>query len=622
MVVSRAWVEQNLSSFLHSIDSEFEQTYRDWAKAGLLEELPNGKYKYLGVMGVSTGQSSYNKNTATSLLNAKKALGNLWTTDMDILLRDYNNNNPIDDRRATALFDSIRSLLQEKLNKGDITKKELDAINRNLVIRNNAKAKLREYFWNSKLATSQIIQLTTTDLAFYKNIEDFQKRYKEVHAPALRMNTNSKYGRKWERTIYLKDDEITSSVLPDIETVLEEAYKQGRLGVNEKAAIIKKFKEVNVADAQAYRSLSSYRAILDMSGQWTDDMQEAFDHFQSGTWTMKDFNIIWQTKKPYVYTQVNNMSGVEGHTGIKTPVQHKNSEFLLLAMHELIAGPLGKSSKLRAINEFMEENNIDVVQFESTTKVGKQGIIDLNQVNDFKQVKEVLKDATTQDGVENPNVVHKVSYEDYGIQSATPEHAIDAVQLVGTQIRKLITADISPNTIIEVDGKKMTKQEWLDMYNKINTENILQAFREVDEIFKDPKQVEKILLEEMRGNQRYGIDMIRACTLDKDGNFNIPLFDPVQSQRVQTLLNSIIKSRITKQKIRGGALIQVSSYGLTDELKIVFEGEGENKRIKYLECYMPAYSRKFYEPLMDPVTHQLDVNKLPDSLRKLIGYRV
>lgn len=605
-----------------AIDSEFEQTYRDWAKAGLLEELPNGKYKYLGVMGISTGQSSYNKNTATSLLNAKKALGNLWTTDMDILLRDYNNNNPIDDRRATALFDSIKSLLQEKLNKGDITKKELDAINRNLVIRNNAKAKLREYFWNSKLATSQIIQLTTTDLAFYKNIEDFQKRYKEVHAPALRMNTNSKYGRKWERTIYLKDDEITSSVLPDIETVLEEAYKQGRLGVNEKAAILKKFKEVNVADAQAYRSLSSYRAILDMSGQWTDDMQEAFDHFQSGTWTMKDFNIIWQTKKPYVYTQVNNMSGVEGHTGIKTPVQHKNSEFLLLAMYQMVAGPLAKSEKLRAINDFMEQNNIDVVQFESTTKVGKQGVIDLNKVNGYNQVKGVLKNATSQNGVENPNVVHKVSYEDYGIQSATPEHAIDAVQLVGTQIRKLITADISPNTVIEVDGKEMTKQEWLDMYNKINTENILQAFREVDEIFKDPKQVEKILLEEMRGNQRYGIDMIRACTLDKNGNFNIPLFDPVQSQRVQTLLNSIIKSRITKQKIRGGALIQVSSYGLTDELKIVFEGEGENKRIKYLECYMPAYSRKFYEPLMDPVTHQLDVNKLPDSLRKLIGYRI
>ena len=69
-------------------------------------------------------------------------------------------------------------------------------------------------------------------------------------------------------------------------------------------------------------------------------MQRAFDNFQNGKWDMADFNIIWQTKKPYVYTQVNNMSGVQGHTGIKTPVQHKNSEFLLMAMHQLVSGPL------------------------------------------------------------------------------------------------------------------------------------------------------------------------------------------------------------------------------------------------------------------------------------------
>lgn len=606
------------------MDNGFEEAYRDWARIGLLDELPNGRYKYLPF----AGQAQQNSRTAKSLIKAKEILGTtLWTTDMELLLRDYNNNAPVDDRVAANLFQQIRDMVTQKATRGDITKQEADSINRNLVVKNNAKAALREYYWNSKLATSQIIELTTTDLAFYKNVEDFQKRYKEVHAPTLRMNTKATYkgeriGRDWERTIYLKDDEITSSVLSDIETVLNERVKRGEMTKIDRDNIINKFKAVNVADAQAYRSLSSYRAILGMSGQWTDEMEQAYNNFKNGTWNIADFNIIWQTKKPYVYTQVNNMSGVQGHTGIKTPVQHKNSEFLLLAMHELIAGPLGKSSKLRAINEFMEENNIDVVQFESTTKVGKQGIIDLNQVNDFKQVKEVLKNATTQDGVENPNVVHKVSYEDYGIQTATPEHAIDAVQLVGTQIRKLITADIAPDAIIEVDGKKMTKQEWLDLYNAINTENILQAFRDVDDIFKDPKKVEEILLEEIRGNQRYGIDMMRACTLNENGQFNIPLFDPVQSQRVQTLLNSIIKSRITKQKIRGGALIQVSDYGLTDELHVVFEGEGENKRIKYLECYMPAYSREFYEPLMKEGTHELDINKLPEDLRKLIGYRV
>lgn len=637
------------------MEDGFEQTYKDWMRVGLLDELPNGKYKYLPF----EGQSKQNAITAKALLKAKDALGSLWSTNMELMRRAYNNNSAFDSREANSLMEQIKALLTDKATRGEMELKDAQSISRSLFVKNNTKDALREYYWNSKLATSQIIQLTTTDLAFYKNLEDFQKRYKEVHAPALRLNTKATYkgkkiGRDWERTIYLKDDEIISSVLEDIKTVLDERVRKNEMTKIDRDNIISKFRKVNVADAQAYRSLSSYRAILGMSGQWTDDMEQAYNNFKNGDWNIKDFNIIWQTKKPYVYTQVNNNSGIEGHTGIKTPVQHKNSEFLLLAMHELIAGPLGRSGKLRAINEFMEDNQIDVVQFESTTKVGKQGVIDLNDVNTEADVIQRLKDTTGIGfGNENPNVVHKVSYEDYGIQTATPEHAIDAVQLVGTQIRKLITADISDDTIIEVDGKKMTKKEWLDLYNAINTENILQAFADVDEIFKDPKKVEEILLEEIRGNQRYGMDMMRACTLDENNNFNIPLFDPVQSQRVQTLLNSVIKSRITKQKIKGGALIQVSDYGLTDELHVVFKDKDgnlmswesyskKNKNatrenyeeyvkkareegslaIAYLECYMPAYSRKFYKPLMDPNTHQLDITKLPEDLRKLIGYRV
>lgn len=617
----RLFLRETLNDMM---EDGFEQTYRDWMAVGLLDELPNGKYKYLPF----EGQSKQNSITARALIKAKDALGSLWNTNMELLLRAYNNNSAFGTREANNLMGQISNLLIDKATRGEMELKDAQSISRSLFVKNNAKDALREYYWNSKLATSQIIQLTTTDLAFYRNLEDFQKRYKEVHAPALRLNTKATYkgeriGRDWERTIYLKDDEIVSSVLEDIRTVLDERVRKNEMTKTDRDNIISKFRNVNVADAQAYRSLSSYRAILGMSGQWTDDMEQAYNNFKNGDWNIKDFNIIWQTKKPYVYTQVNNNSGVEGHTGIKTPVQHKNSEFLLLAMHELVAGPLGRSSKLKAINRFMEDNQIDVVQFESTTKVGKQGVIDLNDVSTEDEVTQRLKDTTGIGfGNENPNVVHKVSYEDYGIQTATPEHAIDAVQLVGTQIRKLITADISDDTIIEVNGKKMTKKEWLDLYNAINTENILQAFADVDKIFKDPKKVEEILLEEIRGNQRYGMDMMRACTLDENNNFNIPLFDPVQSQRVQTLLNSVIKSRITKQKIRGGALIQVSDYGLTDELHVVFEGEGANKRIKYLECYMPAYSREFYEPLMDPNTHQLDVTKLPEDLRKLIGYRV
>lgn len=652
-----------LRTTLNDIMEEgFESTYAEWVNIGLLDELPNGRFKNLPNNKFTVGQSQTNQRVAKSLREAQKVLGDLFTSDMRILLDKYANNKPINDRQANEIFDQIEELLSKKEMGGELSTPKKNYITRNLTTKNNSKDALREYYWNSKFATSQIIQLTTTDLAFYKNMEDFQKRYKEVHAPSLRLNTKAKFhgetiGREMERTIYLADDEIISSVAKDIEEIFLRKNKAGEVSDFDAANVISKYglhnverngkkyykvgdimvetTYVNVADAQAYRSISSYRAMMGMMGQWTDEMETAYKHLtdSNAQWTMEDFNTIWQTKKPYVYTQVNNDSGVQGRTGIKTPVQHKNSEFLLLALHNAISGPLGKSGKLKAINEFMEKNQIDVVQFESTVKVGKQGRIYINGAKDYKTTMDILNNATgIAYGNENPNVIHSVSYKDYGIQTATPEHGIDAVQLVGTQIRKLITADIADDAQITIGDKTMTKAEWLKLYNEINTENILQAFIEVDEIFQDKKEVERAIKEEIRGSARYGMDMLRACTLDKNGLFNIPLYDPVQSQRVQTLLNSIIKNRITKQKIRGGALIQVSAYGLSDNLEIVFEGKGENRRIKYLECYMPAYSREFYEPLMgeDGVLHiddWVDSNGvkhkgLPENLRRLIGYRV
>lgn len=515
---------------------------------------------------------------------------------------------------------------------------------------------LRNYYWNSKLATSQIIQLATTDLAFYKDMKEFQKRFKEVHAPSLRLNTSSTYkgertGRDFERTIYLKDDEVVSSVIQDIVEVIMEKHNKGELSDYDTASILSKYgytnystknnrgeniqyvkignsvvetSAVNVADAQAYRSLSSYRAILDMQGQWNDDMERAYNNLQSGTWNAEDFNIIWQTKKPFVYSQIGKETGINGYENIKVPVQHKNSEFLLLAVNKPIGGVLGKSDKLRAINEFMEENNIDVVQFESAVKVGKQGVIDLNSVHSFNETKEYLKNATIKNGIENPNVVHKISYEHYGIQTLTPEHSTDAAQSVGTQIRKLIAADMpdDPNFRVIVDGKKLAKGEWWSLYNEVITENILDSYLKEAERFKLPSSVEKILHDNIRGDQRYGIDTLKSCTINKQGEFNIPLFEPLETQMIQNLLTSTLKQSITKQKTKGGSLIQASDYGITDKPKIVFEGTGKNKRIKYIECYMPAYSESFFSIPGKKGTHELDINKLDTELRIAIGYRV
>ena len=41
-----------------------------------------------------------------------------------------------------------------------------------------------------------------------------------------------------------------------------------------------------------------------------------------------------------------------------------------------------------------------------------------------------------------------------------------------------------------------------------------------------------------------------------------------------------------------------------------------------MEVYMPAYSKKFFKPFMDPKTGEIDINRMPVELKNCLGYRV
>lgn len=503
--------------------------------------------------------------------------------------------------------------------------------------------RMREWFWNSTYFTSQFIELTTTDLAYYKNLEDFQKRNKQDHAPAERLNTlatwngkpvlvnNDGSRRTARRVIYLKDNILPANSMDSINEILEARVKDkdDAFTAYDKAAIMSIFNKVNVADAQAYNTLPSFRSTQIMAGMWSDAEETAYNNIMNNKWTASDFLVLWNTRKPYLYTQKNQPDGMGGI--MKVPTQHKNSEFLLLT--GAMFGQILHSSKLQALNDFMVKNNIDSAMFESAVKDGLQGTINLNDATNYASAMTVLENATRLNGKENPNVVHEFDYNDYGIQTSTPEHGIDKVQLVGTQIRRLISSDMNPNRDpnfrLKYKDREFTQEEWMNYFNAINTANIQEAFKEVSDKFNDIHEVEKELIREVRSNPRYGTDLIRALTLDENGNFNIPLIDPSQTLRIQALLNSILKNRVTKQKINGGALIQASPFGL-DESKqpqIVYNEDGS---IKYFEAYLPCPTEELYNALLDPNTHELDINKkdskgnyiVPEKYREVIGYRV
>ena len=297
----------------------------------------------------------------------------------------------IDNNDMSGLDAFIDEKLKEIMNQK--VEKALNADKESIIefVMNSAKVKTEEeaiekfaeFFWNNAYAQSQIIQLTVTDLAYSKDEVDFQKRYKEVYASGTRFNSESKYGKKNFNIIYLADAVVTSNSYGLVEETLNKAVEEKRLTLAEKYNVLSMFSKIKSTDGQGFRTLTSYRSMLDMMGQWTPRLQALYERLNNGTWKYEDFENILQTLKPFAYTQTIQNDGLGGK--MRVGHQIKDSEFVLLAIYNTLAMGGTKdisqntgSPQLRALNMFMEENGIDAAIFESGVKTGGQGIIDIN----------------------------------------------------------------------------------------------------------------------------------------------------------------------------------------------------------------------------------------------------
>lgn len=564
---------------------------------------------------------------------------------------------------SIGLFDKVTKTVTKKGKKEEVsTYKYIQQLGKS---EEEIDAMLTEYIWNDLFATINIIQLTGTDLAYYKNVEDFQKRWSQVHAPSMKMNISAKdsKGRLYStdgmcRTMYLKDLKVKSELIPKLKKIFDR--KIAKLKGKEKedmkimrGLIVSAFEDINVADAQGYSSPTSYRKKMGMLGNWTDEMEEAYNRIISGDMNVNDLGILWQPLKPFVYTQTRKPSGAETLSELKVPIQNKNSEYVLVLADAIMRS--GKEvNRLSAIFDFMEESaydnddyngvGIDTIQFMSAVNVGSMGVIDINDLDSAEDIKKKLesyaymnddKSSDFENGNDryNSQYVHTYSFEDYGIQQEVPAHLLDHEQLIGSQVRILSVSDITPGTVFNVYGKgEMNDKELLSEYFHLHAENIKDSFRALEKEFKlkgtrleKNQAISKILEKAILKDQRYGADLLRACSLDKNGEFVIPLNDPIQSIRIQQLINSIIKSRINKQKIKGGPVVQASAFGFSDDLEIKLNDDGSTA---YWECYMPIPSTEMEDALTKPdgtlmsVEEALKEGVINEEMLKAIGYRI
>lgn len=576
------------------------------------------------------------------------------------------------------------------------------------------RKQVENFLWNDAFASKNILQLTLTDIAFYKDTEDLQKRLAQLHAPGVRGNiyatdyngnrvSDGKY-----RTFILQDfDSFKSNIIANIAEVFDRRIAAAPQNQKAQMMALKaslvgkdgKYTKINVTDAQGYSSPSSYRKKAFIFGRWSKQAEDIYQKLQKGEYNYTDLETAFQPLKPFVYSKLTKDMGVANAPihSMEVPFQAKNAEYLLIMADAILKGEkLSRPNLLRAVYRVMEDSEklnptkgIDTVQFESAIKSGLQGKMNIFQFRDMEggeeatytyMMNQIFKeetDATGERVYKNYNTdtfVHEATYEDYCLQQEVPEHFKEHSQAHGSQIRMITPSDLDLYTTdengnqvdnfyewAEPDGthRKVKADEFRKEYEKTIAANIEESINnlaaELHFNSEDKKEqniaLSKILQREIMSSPRYGIDLLQACSIDKEtGEFRIPKGDPIQAKRIEQLINSIIKNRVNKQKIAGGPIVQVSNFGTSTQLHIRFNDKQGNlmpleeeynasehdnlsykeylKRnqggIAYFEVFAPIWSNELFDKFSnaDGTINVDAINAVDPELLKMVSYRI
>lgn len=567
-----------------------------------LVKAANKKMQEQGIKAIDNFSKNEDKFSLLSFLNEPKYAG---------MIKEGNLEQSVKQAIRAYMDDSVTKFKQQLNNLGVLEQ----AGNQYVYLSQEVKGDrtidqvLADYYWNTKFATIQQLQMMTIDPSFYKGTKDLQKRYKEIHAPGSALSveaidpfTGERYSNDGiERVVYFDDIDVNAEKF-DPEFMAAIANHFGK-----NSNVYKSYKKNTLTDGQGYRTLESYKKVMGMAGKWDERMEAAYNQIQSirsrigkdenpsmeDIKAISDLAVVFQPIKPYMFTFENY--SINDSDKLKISVQHKYAEAVLIP--ELL--PAG--SKLRDIAYWMEEHvnpetgksePIDMIGSTKIVKVGGFGSTNITNATP-DNIREHL----------NKGYVHQLSYTDYRIQTNVPE-SINSSHLFGTQIRKLIMANVKrfKDYSSYIGGKrvnlggnygnvKLNGGNLVRFYNSLITANILDSYHLFENAVSDANKISNRLIQTTANNSRESKDNMMAYALNERGEFTVPLFEGGLEHDSSALFFSLFKKMVNKQSIKGGSAVQVSAMGITGYeedggLRYVTDPNNPNN-ILYAECEIP-----------------------------------
>lgn len=507
--------------------------------------------------------------------------------------------------------EEISRIEDELRNLGEVL--DLDTSGINFV--SPMKETLEHFFWNDYLANIYMVQLLTTSTQFYGSDVKFYKRGKEWYAATRKLDTAVKPNLRMA-IVSDADSVVPDSYKESIGKLYDELVQDGKITKDIKGRLMEAMESINETDGEAFMTLDMYRDMMLASAPelWTDAHESVYQK-QIGNdmspMTPEELGVIFQIIKPFVYTQIDMANGGK-EAALPLPFQNKNSVMVLTP------SLVRNNPKLQGIMDFMANNSLDMLQFESAVKVGIQGKLTI-EGNTSAEVLSSLNSQYLLEGQPRDGFLYTIDARNFGIQQETPPHYLDSTTNIAVQMKRITLSYMSQEDRAEVD--------------QITMDNARESYDELQKLYTEPGRLYRMISEALKDDGRASLDTIKAVSPDAEGNIPIPLCNPLTDGVIAPRVIAPFK-QIVKQMISGGALIQATSLGQgatlegDDSLGVKFNEE--TGAIEYIECMMPATYKEVIASLVNKETGEVDIDAkdengnpvIPEDMRKIIAFRI
>jgi hypothetical protein len=352
------------------------------------------------------------------------------------------------------IYQLLRHEVQEQLNK-DVRE---EAEFWDTVDMNNKPSALERYqlAFNGIFWRIQIGHLLYGDKAVLGSVVNEVKRAKQAQSNIQRLDLEENAVR---RTVVISD-RMVDRLTKEIKAILDKKKELGLITQAGYDASLKAYSKITATDGQAWLSPSGYKRILEGMGQgYTDGAIEALEEMANAIKEgrepdyskIKDhrFNVI----KSLYYGDTHVK---DGDRDTKVIQQYKHSEALLTGLNEEgVSSPF-----LNALVKFMEDNQIDAIEYDSASKVGNYATVDLS-MDKVSPVKYEFKING------RPRTITAVSVEEFDKKIAkyitdnnlseeeVSKHRAEFNKMISDQTYEHIAAQLAASaTEVDVKGKK------------------------------------------------------------------------------------------------------------------------------------------------------------------------